>query len=356
MIPKRAGPAARTPRRCRHRPAGPRQRPAPAGFAAARVDQLSQHGSSGPERSPLPCTMRRQRALRCKAATRNSRSCTFASLDAEAMQIQFRLDAILAPPQFAQRRSGNTGAGEEGGIGGRKFGFIRASRAGSPRAPATGRRARIAPGGAVWADHRSPGQHAPAASPRGLPHETARSHHRQTWASPRSPEAAPPTAILARVKILVSNDDGYRADGIRALADALKDLGAVTVVAPDRNRSGASNSLTLDMPLRVQETEPDVFCVLGGTPTDCVHLAISGLFNYRHDMVVSGVNDGANLGDDVLYSGTVAAAMEGRFLGSADAGGVPVHQRDQRPAFRDAPRAWPACWSVSCWSTRSSAR
>ncbi len=117
------------------------------------------------------------------------------------------------------------------------------------------------------------------------------------------------------MKILVSNDDGYRADGILALADALKDLGQVTVVAPDRNRSGASNSLTLDVPLRVQETEPDVFCVLGGTPTDCVHLAISGLFNYRHDMVVSGVNDGANLGDDVLYSGTVAAAMEGRFLG-----------------------------------------
>jgi 5'-nucleotidase len=120
---------------------------------------------------------------------------------------------------------------------------------------------------------------------------------------------------LARVKILVSNDDGYRADGIRVLAEVLKDLGKVTVVAPDRNRSGASNSLTLDVPLRVQETEPDVFCVLGGTPTDCVHLAISGLFNYRHDMVVSGINDGANLGDDVLYSGTVAAAMEGRFLG-----------------------------------------
>ncbi len=117
------------------------------------------------------------------------------------------------------------------------------------------------------------------------------------------------------MKILVSNDDGYRAEGIRALAQALKDLGDVTIVAPDRNRSGASNSLTLDVPLRVQEFEPDVFCVVGGTPTDCVHLAISGLFNYRHDMVVSGINDGANLGDDVLYSGTVAAAMEGRFLG-----------------------------------------
>ena len=116
------------------------------------------------------------------------------------------------------------------------------------------------------------------------------------------------------MKILVSNDDGYQARGIRALSKALADLAEVTVVAPDRNRSGASNSLTLDMPLRVIEVDPGVYCVQG-TPTDCVHLAITGLFDYDHDMVVSGVNDGANLGDDVLYSGTVAAAIEGRFLG-----------------------------------------
>jgi 5'-nucleotidase len=116
------------------------------------------------------------------------------------------------------------------------------------------------------------------------------------------------------VKILVSNDDGYRAEGIQRLRAALATLAEVTVVAPDRNRSGASNSLTLDVPLRVFEAEPGVYFV-PGTPTDCVHLAISGLFDYEHDMVVSGVNDGANLGDDVLYSGTVAAAVEGRFLG-----------------------------------------
>jgi 5'-nucleotidase len=116
------------------------------------------------------------------------------------------------------------------------------------------------------------------------------------------------------VKILVSNDDGYRSRGIRLLRDALASLAEVTVVAPDRNRSGASNSLTLDVPLRVFESEPGVHYVQG-TPTDCVHLAISGLFDYEHDMVVSGINDGANLGDDVLYSGTVAAAIEGRFLG-----------------------------------------
>ncbi len=117
------------------------------------------------------------------------------------------------------------------------------------------------------------------------------------------------------MKILVSNDDGFRSEGIRALREALSTLAEVTVVAPDRNRSGASNSLTLDVPLRVFEApEPNVYYV-PGTPTDCVHLAISGLFDFEHDMVVSGVNDGPNLGDDVLYSGTVAAAIEGRFLG-----------------------------------------
>ncbi len=116
------------------------------------------------------------------------------------------------------------------------------------------------------------------------------------------------------MKILLSNDDGYLAQGIRVLRRRLADLAEVTVVAPDRNRSGASNSLTLDVPLRVLEIEPGLYCVQG-TPTDCVHLAITGFFDFEHDMVVSGVNDGANLGDDVLYSGTVAAAIEGRFLG-----------------------------------------
>ncbi len=118
------------------------------------------------------------------------------------------------------------------------------------------------------------------------------------------------------MKILISNDDGYRAEGIRRLRDALASLAEVTVVAPDRNRSAASNSLTLDVPLRLFETgEPNEYYVSGGTPTDCVHMAISGLFDFEHDMVVSGINEGANLGDDVLYSGTVAAAIEGRFLG-----------------------------------------
>lgn len=116
------------------------------------------------------------------------------------------------------------------------------------------------------------------------------------------------------MKILLSNDDGYRAEGLAALSAAVGELGAVTIVAPDRNRSGASNSLTLDVPLRTTRYEANAYYV-NGTPTDCVHMAISGFFPYEHDLVVSGVNHGANLGDDVLYSGTVAAAVEGRFLG-----------------------------------------
>jgi 5'-nucleotidase len=116
------------------------------------------------------------------------------------------------------------------------------------------------------------------------------------------------------VKILLSNDDGYRAEGLTSLRAAMLPLGTVTVVAPDRNRSGASNSLTLDVPLRASRYDENAYYV-NGTPTDCVHMAVSGLFDFEHDLVVSGVNDTANLGDDVLYSGTVAAAIEGRFLG-----------------------------------------
>lgn len=114
--------------------------------------------------------------------------------------------------------------------------------------------------------------------------------------------------------ILVSNDDGYQAPGILKLAETLREIARVTVVAPERDRSGASNSLTLESPLRAFEIEPGRYRV-EGTPTDCVHLALTGLLTDEPDMVVSGINAGANLGDDVIYSGTVAAAMEGRFLG-----------------------------------------
>ncbi len=113
---------------------------------------------------------------------------------------------------------------------------------------------------------------------------------------------------------LISNDDGYRAKGLICLAEALASIAQVSVVAPDRDRSGASNSLTLDQPLRAIIGDNGYISV-DGTPTDCVHLAITGLLDTEPDMVVSGINGGPNLGDDVLYSGTVAAAMEGRFLG-----------------------------------------
>jgi len=116
------------------------------------------------------------------------------------------------------------------------------------------------------------------------------------------------------MNILLSNDDGYRSPGLRILAEELARHGDVTVVAPDRDRSGASNSLTLDVPIRAERLENGYFRV-NGTPTDCVHLAITGLLHKEPDLVVAGINHGPNLGDDVIYSGTVAAATEGRFLG-----------------------------------------
>lgn len=116
------------------------------------------------------------------------------------------------------------------------------------------------------------------------------------------------------MRILIANDDGYQSAGIGALNVAMKRLGTTTVVAPDRNRSGASNSLTLTHPIHVRRHADDVYAV-EGTPADCVNIALSGLLETEVDIVVSGINDGPNMGDDVLYSGTVAAAMEGRFLG-----------------------------------------
>ena len=117
------------------------------------------------------------------------------------------------------------------------------------------------------------------------------------------------------MRVLVSNDDGVDAPGIRHLAEALRAAGhEVTVVAPDRDRSGASNSLTLDQPIRASQRGNDTWSV-AGTPTDCVHLALSGMLDSDPDIVLSGINNTSNLGDDVIYSGTVAAAMEGRCLG-----------------------------------------
>jgi len=115
------------------------------------------------------------------------------------------------------------------------------------------------------------------------------------------------------VQILLSNDDGHLAPGLAVMADCLSSIGALSVVVPDRNRSAASNSLTLSRPLNIKQSENGFYRV-DGTPTDCVHLAITGILPCEPDIVISGPNDGPNMGDDVLYSGTVAAATEGRFL------------------------------------------
>lgn len=120
--------------------------------------------------------------------------------------------------------------------------------------------------------------------------------------------------LFDTMRILVSNDDGYSSAGIRCLAAALQEVAEVVVVAPDQDRSGASNSLTLRRPLYATRHD-NGFISVEGTPTDCVHLAVTGLLDQDPDMVVSGINHGPNMGDDVIYSGTVAAAMEGRFLG-----------------------------------------
>src|SRR4029077_16144587 len=116
------------------------------------------------------------------------------------------------------------------------------------------------------------------------------------------------------MRILLSNDDGYFAPGLAILAKTLADLGSITVVAPERDHSGASNSLTLDRPLSVRESA-NGFRFVNGTPTDCVHVAVTGLLEHVPDMIVSGINFGANMGDDTIYSGTVAAATEGYLLG-----------------------------------------
>lgn len=116
------------------------------------------------------------------------------------------------------------------------------------------------------------------------------------------------------MRILLSNDDGYFAPGLAALAQALAPLADITVVAPERDRSGASNSLTLDRPLMLRQA-PGGFHYVNGTPTDCVHLAVTGMLDHMPDMVISGINHGANMGDDTIYSGTVAAATEGYLLG-----------------------------------------
>ena len=127
-----------------------------------------------------------------------------------------------------------------------------------------------------------------------------------------------PSGDTALPHILISNDDGYLAPGLLALVNAIRPLGRITVIAPEQNHSGASNSLTLSRPLsihRIAGGERDGFVFINGTPTDCVHIAMTGYLDHRPDLVVSGINQGENMGEDVLYSGTVAAAVEGVMFG-----------------------------------------
>ena len=141
------------------------------------------------------------------------------------------------------------------------------------------------------------------------------------------------------MRVLVSNDDGVDAPGIQILAEALRRaVHEVMVVAPDRDRSGASNSLTLDVPIRTRRIDAQT-CAVAGTPTDCVHLALTGMLDYDPDIVVSGINNSANLGDDVIYSGTVSAAMEGRFLGLPAVAVSMVTQNHEAHHFETAARA-----------------
>jgi 5'-nucleotidase len=116
------------------------------------------------------------------------------------------------------------------------------------------------------------------------------------------------------MRILLSNDDGYQARGLAVMYEALRAFGEVTVIAPEQNASGTSNALTLTRPLTVYHAH-NGFRYINGTPADCVHVALTGLLDFRPDLVVSGINNGANLGDDTLYSGTVAAAIEGHLFG-----------------------------------------
>jgi 5'-nucleotidase len=160
------------------------------------------------------------------------------------------------------------------------------------------------------------------------------------------------------MRILLSNDDGYFAPGLAVLAEALSKHAEITVVAPERDRSGASNSLTLDRPLQLRHSH-NGFHYVNGTPTDCVHLAVTGMLDRLPDMVISGINHGANMGDDTIYSGTVAAATEGFLLGipsiavslaSKAAGNYPGAAQvvcDIVERFRHRPIAFPVLLNVN---------
>lgn len=148
--------------------------------------------------------------------------------------------------------------------------------------------------------------------------------------------------------ILVTNDDGIHSPGIRVLAEHLASLGRVVVVAPDRERSAVGHSLTLHSPLRAEEIQSDFFAV-DGTPTDCVHLGVHGLLEGRPDLVVSGINRGANLGEDITYSGTVSAAMEATLMG-VPAFAVSLGEAPSAAPISSFRRPSPVIWRSRSWN------
>jgi 5'-nucleotidase len=150
------------------------------------------------------------------------------------------------------------------------------------------------------------------------------------------------------MRILISNDDGYLAPGLAALVQAVQGLGQIEVIAPEQNASGTSNALTLSRPLQVFSAGAGLPGVrfVNGTPSDCVHVALTGLLGYRPDLVLSGINQGANMGDDTLYSGTVAAAMEGYLFGVP---AIAFSQPRRAGPMWMPPAAWCAAWCSNSW-------
>ena len=160
-------------------------------------------------------------------------------------------------------------------------------------------------------------------------------------------------AYNASMRILIANDDGYLAPGLAALVRACAGLGEIDVVAPEQNASGTSNALTLNRPLSVFEAAGEQqkgFRVINGTPSDCVHVALTGLLPKRPDLVLSGINNGANMGDDTLYSGTVAAAMEGYLFGIPAIAFSQVQKGwgELDAAAAAARRVVDLCWQAGC--------
>jgi 5'-nucleotidase len=301
--------------------------------AQPAVEQALEHGAAVGRAVALAVDDAHAAKIALLALGKEPRDCELRLRAVEAVQVEIALDAIVAAAQPAQHAVLHTCGPVLQGLAVLKKFRIRLVQQFAQHGAVVGftlQRPRFGPARREGDARRRPAR--PHALHR-LPEQLAVVVHRYLLYKV-APSVAPPLKTSTPkfsgwraaglinlhepdsplMKILLSNDDGCTAPGLLCLRDELRGHHQVTVVAPDRNRSGASNSLTLMHPLRVQRHADGTICV-DGTPTDCVHLALSGLLDEQPDMVVSGINAGANLGDDTLYSGTVAAAMEGRHLG-----------------------------------------